>query len=50
MRAAVVDVSVSAAWLLPDEATPLTRPPMDIWVPALWRFAPQAARIDRGDE
>lgn len=42
MRGAVVDASVSAAWLLPDEATPLTEAVLhatatiDIWVPALW--------------
>jgi predicted nucleic acid-binding protein len=38
----VVDASISAAWLLPDEATPLTEAALDatathdIWVPALW--------------
>ena len=42
MRGAVVDASVSAAWLLPDEATPLTEAVLhatatiDIWIPALW--------------
>ncbi len=42
MRGAVVDASVAAAWLLPDEATPLTEAALhatattDIWVPALW--------------
>lgn len=42
MRGAVVDASVSAAWFLPDEATPLTEAALqataslDIWVPALW--------------
>jgi predicted nucleic acid-binding protein len=42
MGGAVVDASVSAAWLLPAEATPLTEAAlhatatMDIWVPALW--------------
>lgn len=42
MRGAVVDASVAAAWLLPDEATPLTEAVLhatataDIWVPALW--------------
>jgi predicted nucleic acid-binding protein len=38
----VVDASVSAAWLLPDEATPDTEAALqatathDVWVPALW--------------
>jgi predicted nucleic acid-binding protein len=38
----VVDASVSAAWLLPDEATPYTESVLqataerDVWVPALW--------------
>ena len=38
----VVDASVSAAWLLPDEATPYTDAALhattttEVWVPALW--------------
>jgi predicted nucleic acid-binding protein len=38
----VVDASVSAAWLLPDEATPFTQAALratttaQLWVPALW--------------
>lgn len=38
----VVDASVGAAWLLPDEATPRTEAALDatatheLWVPALW--------------
>ena len=38
----VVDASVSAAWFLPDEATPDTEAALqatvsrDVWVPALW--------------
>jgi len=38
----VVDASVSAAWLLPDEATPYTEAVLqatadrEVWVPALW--------------
>lgn len=38
----VVDASVSAAWLLPDEATPYTEASLqatadrEVWVPALW--------------
>lgn len=38
----VVDASVSAAWFLPDEATPFTEAVLsatalvDVWVPALW--------------
>lgn len=38
----VVDASVSAAWFLPDEATPYTRAALHataasaVWVPALW--------------
>jgi predicted nucleic acid-binding protein len=41
-RAMVVDASVSAAWFLPDEATPSTEAALhatatqDVWVPALW--------------
>jgi predicted nucleic acid-binding protein len=41
-RSFVVDASVSAAWLLPDEATDETEAALeatatrDIWVPALW--------------
>ena len=40
--ALVVDASVSAAWFLPDEATPFTEAVLsatasvDVWVPALW--------------
>lgn len=43
MSAAVaVDASVTAAWFLPDEATPFTEAALqatatcDVWVPALW--------------
>jgi predicted nucleic acid-binding protein len=38
----VVDASVSAAWFLPDEATPYTEATLqataegEVWVPALW--------------
>jgi predicted nucleic acid-binding protein len=38
----VVDASVSAAWFLPDEATPYTEAALqataegEVWVPALW--------------
>jgi predicted nucleic acid-binding protein len=38
----VVDASVSAAWFLPDEATPYSEAALqatadaDVWVPALW--------------
>lgn len=38
----VVDASVSAAWFLPDEATPFTEAALqataavEVWVPALW--------------
>ncbi len=38
----VVDASVSAAWLLPDEATPFTEAALqatattEVWVPAIW--------------
>ena len=41
-QAFVVDASVSAAWFLPDEATPATEAALqatathDVWVPALW--------------
>jgi predicted nucleic acid-binding protein len=41
-RAFVVDASVSAAWLLPSEATEATEAALqatttlDVWVPALW--------------
>lgn len=41
-RAFVVDASVSAAWILPDEATPFTAAALrataagDVWVPVLW--------------
>jgi len=40
--ALVVDASVSAAWFLPDEATPYTEAALqataegEVWVPALW--------------
>ena len=42
MASLVVDASVSAAWLLPDEATPFTEAMLqatataEVWVPALW--------------
>lgn len=42
MAAFVVDASVAAAWLLPDEATPFTEAALlataagEVWVPALW--------------
>lgn len=42
MASLVVDASVSAAWLLPDEATPFTEAVLqatataEVWVPALW--------------
>jgi predicted nucleic acid-binding protein len=42
MVAVVVDASVAAAWLLPDDATPYTEAALAatsrgaIWVPALW--------------
>ncbi len=42
MAGMVVDASVSAAWFLPDEATPFTEAMLsataqaDVWVPALW--------------
>lgn len=42
MPGIVVDASVSAAWFLPDEATPFTEAALqatavtDVWVPALW--------------
>ena len=38
----VVDASVSAAWFLPDEATPATEAALhatatqDVWVPSIW--------------
>ncbi len=38
----VVDASITAAWFLPDEATPATEAALqatadrDVWVPALW--------------
>lgn len=41
-RPFVVDASVSAAWFLPDEATPETEAALqattlqDVWVPSLW--------------
>lgn len=42
--ALVVDASVSAAWLLPEEATPYTEAVLqataasNVWVPALWQL------------
>ena len=42
MPAFVVDASVSAAWFLPDEATPFTEAALhatatsEVWVPSLW--------------
>ena len=42
MPGIVVDASVSAAWFLPDEATPFTEAVLqatavtEVWVPALW--------------
>ena len=42
MPGIVVDASVSAAWFLPNEATPFTEAALqataitDVWVPALW--------------
>lgn len=42
MPAFVVDAPVTAAWFLPDEATPFTETALhatatsDVWVPALW--------------
>lgn len=44
MPAFVVDASVSAAWLLQDEATPYTESALqatadtEVWVPALWQI------------
>jgi len=41
-RSFVVDASISAAWFLPDEATPATEAALqatatqDVWVPAIW--------------
>jgi predicted nucleic acid-binding protein len=41
-RPFVVDASVSAAWFLPDEATPATEAALqatatqDVWVPSIW--------------
>lgn len=41
-QAFVVDASISAAWLLPDESTPQTEAALqatathDVWVPGLW--------------
>jgi predicted nucleic acid-binding protein len=41
-RSFVVDASISAAWLLPDEATPATEAALqatathEVWVPAIW--------------
>lgn len=48
----VVDASVSAAWLLPDEATDFTRAALqatiaaDVWVPTLW--LPEMANLLHG--
>ncbi|MEO5734696.1 MAG: type II toxin-antitoxin system VapC family toxin [Rubrivivax sp.] len=61
-RPFVVDASVSAAWLLPDEATAATEAALDAtatqaaWVPALWLLeignlllsAQRRKRIDTG--
>jgi predicted nucleic acid-binding protein len=44
MPGIVVDASVSAAWFLPDEATPLSEAALtataagEVWVPALWQL------------
>lgn len=44
IEAFVVDASVSAAWLLEDEATPYTEAALqataaaEVWVPALWQI------------
>lgn len=44
MAGFVVDASVAAAWLLPDEATAYTEAALaataagDVWVPALWQL------------
>ncbi|MEP7300168.1 MAG: type II toxin-antitoxin system VapC family toxin [Caldimonas sp.] len=41
-RSFVVDVSISAAWFLPDEATPASEAALqatathEVWVPAIW--------------
>jgi predicted nucleic acid-binding protein len=41
-RAFVVDASISAAWFLPDEATPATEASLratathEVWVPSIW--------------
>jgi len=41
-RSFVVDASISAAWFLPDEATPATEAALqatatqEVWVPAIW--------------
>ena len=41
-RSFVVDASISAAWFLPDEATPETEAALqatathDVWVPSIW--------------
>lgn len=41
-RSFVVDASISAAWFLPDEATPATEAALqatathDVWVPSIW--------------
>ena len=42
MSGIIVDASVTAAWFLPDEATPFTEAALhatsthDVWIPALW--------------
>ena len=42
MAGLVVDAAVSAAWFLPDQATPFTEAVLqatadgNVWVPALW--------------
>jgi predicted nucleic acid-binding protein len=44
MPGIVVDASVSAAWFLPNEATPFTEAALastastEVWVPALWQL------------
>ena len=41
-RSFVIDASISAAWFLPDEATPATEAALqatatqDVWVPTIW--------------
>ena len=49
MSGFIVDASVSAAWFLPDEATPFTEAALQatidrpVWVPQLWRLERQPA-------